>query len=190
MINSSFYLNCVRPGASVIISYNQCYAWRARAASTQSFTLLRKQVTTEITWWNRSIPCSCHLHISAILSEHPIRDMSCIQHCSYWVFSTAYLFAMTLTCTNHIFLCSLHLVLLSHPGHSSILLRSDGPSSMHVNLHTVAATNNKNHLIKSHYCWFMLHIYMVLFLTHIPFVVHCALNTTTLKSSIVWMKKF
>ena len=105
MTNSSFYLNCVRPGASVIISYNQCYAWRAWTASTQSFTLLRKQVTIEITWWNHSIPCSCHLHISAILSEHPIRDMLCMQHCSYWVFATAYHFTMTLTCTNQTSFC-------------------------------------------------------------------------------------
>jgi len=46
-------------------------------------------------------------------------------------------------------------------------------------LHTVAASNNRDHMPWSlYYCLFALHIIMVLFFTHIPFVVNHTFNAT------------
>jgi len=66
-----------------------------------------------------------------------------------------------------------------HPGHSTILLRSEIPSGMSAKLHTVAASNNRVHMPWSLYdCLFATHICMVLFFTHIPFVVNHTFNST------------
>jgi len=43
-----------------------------------------------------------------------------------------------------ILLWRLHLALASHPGHSAILLRSQGPSGKRENLNTVAASNSRD----------------------------------------------
>jgi len=51
-----------------------------------------------------------------------------------------------------------------HPGHSTILLRSEILSSMCAKLRTVAASNNRDHLTRSlYYCLFTPHIYIYLF---------------------------
>jgi len=39
----------------------------------------------------------------------------------------------------------LHLAWPPHPGHSTILLRLESPSSMHTKLHIVAASKNRDH---------------------------------------------
>ena len=60
-----------------------------------------------------------------------------------------------------------------------LLLRSEIPSGMSAKLRTVAATNNRDHPTRSlYYCLFAPHICMVLFFTHIPFVVNHTINAT------------
>ena len=67
----------------------------------------------------------------------------------------------------------------SHPDHSTILLRSEIPSGICAKLRTVAASNNRVHMPWSLYhCLFAPHLYMVLFFTHIPFVVNHTMNAT------------
>jgi len=67
----------------------------------------------------------------------------------------------------------------SHPGHSTILLRSEIPSGMCAKLRTVAASNNRVHMPWSlYYYMFAPHICMVLFFAHIPFVVNHTINAT------------
>jgi len=49
----------------------------------------------------------------------------------------------------------------SHPSHGTILLWSGSSSSKCANLHTVAASNNRDHSTRSlHYCMVTPHIYM------------------------------
>ena len=67
----------------------------------------------------------------------------------------------------------------SHPSHSTILLRSEIPSGMCAKLRTVAASNNRVHMPWSfYYCLFAPRVCMVLFFTHIPFVVNHTINAT------------
>ena len=67
----------------------------------------------------------------------------------------------------------------SHPGHNTILLRSEIPSGICAKLRTVAARKNRVHMPWSlYYCLFVSHIGTVLFFTHIPFVVNHTINTT------------
>ena len=62
---------------------------------------------------------------------------------------------------------------------SLILLRSEIPSGMCAKLRTVAASNNRDHARNlTHYCLLAPHICMVLFFTHIPFVVNHTINAT------------
>jgi len=66
-----------------------------------------------------------------------------------------------------------------HSGHSTILLRSEIPSGMCAKLRTVAASNNRVHMPWSlYYCLLAPHICMVLFFTHILFVVNHTFNAT------------
>jgi len=92
------------------------------------------------------------------------------------------LFIMNRTdCT--FFVWRLTLAQPSHPGHSTILLRLEIPSSMCAKLRTVAASNNRVHMPWSlYYCLFAPHISMVLFFTHIPFVVNHTINATSPES--------
>jgi len=71
----------------------------------------------------------------------------------------------------------------SHPGHNTILLRSEIPSGICAMLRTVAASNNRVQMPWSplYYCLFALHICMVLFFTHNPFVVDHTINATPLQ---------
>ena len=58
------------------------------------------------------------------------------------------------------FLSRFHTVRPSHPGHRTILLRSESPSGKCVKLYTVAASNNRDHMPWSlFYCLFAPHIY-------------------------------
>jgi len=60
-----------------------------------------------------------------------------------------------------------------------MLLRSEIPSGICAKLRTVAASNNRVHMPWSlYYCLFEPHICMVLFFTHIPFVVNHTINAT------------
>ena len=59
------------------------------------------------------------------------------------------------------------------------MLRSEIPSGICAKLRTVAASNNRVHIPWSlYYCLFAPHICMVLFFTHIPFVVNHTINAT------------
>ena len=59
------------------------------------------------------------------------------------------------------------------------LLRSEIPSGVCAKLRTVAATNNRVHMPWSlYYCFFAPLICMVLFFTHMPFVVNHTINAT------------
>ena len=59
------------------------------------------------------------------------------------------------------------------------LLRSETPSGICAKLRTVATSNNRVHIPWSlYYCLFAPHIRMVLFFTHIPFVVNHTINAT------------
>jgi len=49
------------------------------------------------------------------------------------------------------FLWRLHLALPLHPGHSTTLLQSKSTSGTHTKLHTVAASNNRDHMPWSHF---------------------------------------
>ena len=68
----------------------------------------------------------------------------------------------------------------SHPGYSTILLRSDIPSGMCAKLRTVAAaSNNREHALQSLLLLLARATYMmVLFFPHIPFVVNHTINAT------------
>jgi len=58
------------------------------------------------------------------------------------------------------FVWKLNSVRPSHPGHSTILLRSEIPSSMRAKLRTVAASNNRDHARNLSYCCLLaLHIW-------------------------------
>ena len=67
----------------------------------------------------------------------------------------------------------------SHPGHSTILLRSEIPRGMCAKLRTVAASNNRDHASLSLLLLLARASYiMVLFFTHIPFVVNHIIDAT------------
>jgi len=60
-----------------------------------------------------------------------------------------------------------------------VVLRSESLSGKCAKLHTVAASNNRDHMPWSlYYSLFVPHIYMWLFFTHIPFVVNRTFNAT------------
>jgi len=62
------------------------------------------------------------------------------------------------------------------------VLRLESPCGKCEKLHTVAESNNRDHLMISlYYCLFMPHIYVVLFFVHIPFVVNCTFNAMPTK---------
>jgi len=140
--------------------YFLCCDKKARAASAQSFTLWQ-QVTIEITWWDHSIIAYWHhmcmgialnartVWVNRTFSTIPIEGLQ--KH--------RLLFATN--CTDHTFFLSrLHLARLAYPGHSTTLLRLESPSSKCAKIHTVAASNNRDHTPSSpYYCLFVPHIY-------------------------------
>jgi len=72
----------------------------------------------------------------------------------------------------------LYLVWPSYPGYSTILLRSESPSDKCTKLHTMAASNNKDHLTRSlYYCLFAPHIYGCCS-SRTLFMVNCTFNAT------------
>jgi len=61
----------------------------------------------------------------------------------------------------------------------TVVLRSEIPSGICAKLRTVAASNNRVQQPRSlYYCLFAPHVCMVLFFTHIPFVVNHTFNST------------
>ena len=61
----------------------------------------------------------------------------------------------------------------------TILLRSENPSGKCAKLHTVVASNNRDHALRSlYYCLFAPHITWVLFFARLLFVVNRTFNVT------------
>ena len=74
--------------------------------------------------------------------------------------------------TNHtdrmFFLWTLHLAQPSHPGHSTILLRSESLSGKSAKLRTMAATNNRDQVPQSLYYCLFVHVYKGVILCAYP----------------------
>ena len=117
-----------------------------------------------------------------VLHAHPVRGESHIQRNTTERLQQHPLL-FTTNCTDRtFFVWRLNSAQPSDPGHSTILLRSEIPSGIYAKLRTVAASNNRVHMPWSlYYCLFAPHIRMVLFFTHIPFVVNHTFNATPLR---------
>jgi len=125
--------------------YFLCCDQKFWAASAQSFTLWQ-QATIEITQRDHSIiACSRHIYLCVALRAHPVRGESHFQCNANWELAiTSLLFAMN-SIYRTFFLWRLHLAPPSHPGHSTSLLWLEKPSSECAKLHTVEASNNRDH---------------------------------------------
>jgi len=132
----------------------------SRATCAQSFAP-QQQATIEITWRDHSvIACSRHMHIFLFFVHIPFMVNHTInatpperlqQH------PLLVLFTMTNT-NRRFFVWRLNSVRPPHPGHSTILLRSEILSGMCAKLRTVAASNNRDHPTRSLcYCLFAPH---------------------------------
>jgi len=103
------------------------------------------------------IACSRHTYMGVGLRAYPIRGESNIQRNANGEVVTT---SPPFTTNRTFFLWRLHLARPSHPSHSTILLRLESPSSKCTKLHTVAASNNRDHALQSlYYCLFTPHIY-------------------------------
>ena len=58
------------------------------------------------------IACSCHLHVDAILSAHPVRGASHIQHCTYQVVATdvSHVCGIFTHLSQHLYMCFLFVI--------------------------------------------------------------------------------
>jgi len=128
-------------------------------ASAQSFTLWQ-QATIEITQQDHYIiACWCHICIGVILRPHPVHGESHIQRNVNRDIATTSPYYNE-SHRSPVLLWRFHLPWPSHPGRSTILLQSVRLSSKCAKLHTVAASNNRDHPIRSlYYCLFAPHIY-------------------------------
>ena len=125
----------------------------------QSFTLWQ-QTTIEIMCRNHSIiACSHHIWVLFFI------QISFMMNHTFNVTPTERLqqhpLVFTMNCTDRMFfLRRLYLARSSHPGHSTILLRSESLSGICAKLHTVPASNNRDHAPQSlYYCLFVAHTY-------------------------------
>jgi len=138
-----------------------------RSACAQSFAPWQ-QATIEITRRDHSIiACSCHIHVFLFFAHIPFMVNHTInatpperlqQH--------PLLFTMNHT-DRTFFVWRLNSARSPHPGHSPILLRSEIPNGMCAKLHTVAASNNRDHLTRSlYYCLFAPHTCIFVLCAH------------------------
>jgi len=112
-----------------------------------------------------------------VLHAHPIRGESHINATTPEKLQQHPLLFTTNLTDRTFFVWRLNSARPPHPGHSTILLRSEMPSGMCAKFRTVAASSNRVHMPWSLYCClFAPHICMVLFFTHIPFVVNHTLT--------------
>ena len=128
-----------------------------------------QQTTIEITWRDHSIiACSHHAYIYLCSSRTPR---------SWWI--TQSMQRHQRGCNNipsflqwtapiaRFFVWRLNSARPPHPGHSTILLRSEILSGMCAKLRTVAASNNRDHLTRSlYYCLFAPRIYIFVLRAH------------------------
>jgi len=144
-----------------------CCDWKSRAACAQSF-IPWQQATIEITWWDHSIiACSRHMHIFLFFVHIPFG----VNHTINATLPERLQQHPLLFTTNHtvrtFFVWRLNSTRPPHPGHSTILLRSEIPSGMYAKLRTVAASNNRDHPMRSlYYCLFAPHTYIFVLRAH------------------------
>jgi len=98
--------------------------------------------------------------MGVILHAYPVHGELHIQRKANWKV-VKHSLPFTTNCTDRtFFLWRLHLAQPLHPGHSTILLRSESPSSECAKLHTSVAGNNRDYRPQSlFYCVFAPHIY-------------------------------
>jgi len=138
-----------------------------RSESEQSFTL----------WQQATIEITCHDHSIIACS----RRIYMVLFFAHILFVVNHAFSATpaeklqqhplLFTTNHInhmiFVWRLHPARPSHPDHSNISMQLESPSGMCAKLHTVAASNNRDHMPWSlYYCLFTPHICCVVLHAH------------------------
>jgi len=135
-----------------------------RAACAQRFAPWQ-QATIEITRRDHSIiACSRHIHIFLFFAHIPF----VVNHTTNATPTERLQQHPLFFTTNHtdrtFFVWRLNSARPPHPGHSTILLRSEIPSCKCAKLRTVVARNNRVHMPWSLYCClFAPHICMVLF---------------------------
>ena len=126
-----------------------CCDRKSLAAYAQSFALWQ-QATVEFTCHDHSIiACSRHLMYGVVLHAHSVRGESHIQRNTTGEVATTFPPFYNEPHRSHFFLWRLHLARPSHPGHSTILSRSESPSGMCAKLDIVAASNNRDHAPQS-----------------------------------------
>jgi len=124
---------------------NHCYCCnrKARAACAQSVTLWQ-QATIEIMRRNHSIiACSHHIYMGVVLRAHLVRGETHIQRNASREVATISPPFTTNRTDRTFFLWRLHLARPWHPGYSTILLRSESPSSKCAKRHTVASGDSR-----------------------------------------------
>ena len=139
---------------------------KAQAAYAQSFTWWQ-QTTIEFTWHDHSIiPCSRHIYVLLFFVHIPFMMNHTINTTPTERLQQHPLYFITKRTDRAFFLWRLHLAQPLHPGHSTILLRSESPSGMCAKLQTVTASkieitrHNHSIIACSH------HIYGVVLCTH------------------------
>ena len=144
-----------------------CCDWKSRAACAQSFAQWQ-QAAIEITRRDHSfIVCSRHIHILLFFVHIPF----VVNHTINATPPERLQQHPLLFTTNHtdrtFFVWRLNSARPPYPGHSTILLRSEIPSSICVKLRTMAASNNRDHPTRSlFYCLFAPHTYIVVLRAH------------------------
>ena len=143
------------------MNHRYCCYLKARAASAQSFTLWQ-QAKIEFTWQYHSIiACSCHVYMGVVFVHIPFVVNRAFSTTPAKRLQQHHLL-FTMNCADcTFFVWRLPPARPSHPGHSTILLRLESLSSKCAKICTVAASNNRVHLMRPlYYCLFAPHIYM------------------------------
>jgi len=173
-INFAFFLRCfaskhlcqfLKCSLSIVGWY--CCDRKSRAACAQSFAPWQ-QATIEITRRDHSfIACSRHIDIFLFFAHIPF----VVNHTINTTPPERLQQHPLLFATNHtdrmFFVWRLNSARPPHPGHSTILLRSEISSSMCAKLCTVAASNNRDHPTRSlFYCLFAPRSYIFVLRAH------------------------
>ena len=148
-------------------SWKYCCDRKSRAACVQSFAPWQ-QATIEIIRRDLSIiACSRHIHIFLFFAHIPFVMNHTINATSLERLQQhPILFTMNHT-DRTFFVWRLNSARPPHPGHSTILLQSEIPSGMCAKLHTVAASNNRDHSTRSlYYCLFAPHTFIFVLGAH------------------------
>jgi len=114
-------------------------------ASAQSFTLWQ-QATIEITCDDHSIACLCHVYMGVILHAHPVCGESHIQRNTNWEVATTSPPFYNEPHQSHVLFVKVApgTTFTSWSEHHFVAIES--PSGKCAKLHTVAASNNRDHM--------------------------------------------